>query len=103
MSAVAARKVIVIKSNNEKIGRIGIIFIGMAEVSSCVETVKIGEHVKKGQQLGYFMFGGSTHAMIFEKKAKLHFKENGFYFFNTETQEFDSIRQNLHSYLAHVE
>ena len=75
----------------------------MAAMSRGGETVEIGEHVKKGKQLGNLMFGGSTHAMIFEKNAKLHFKKNGFYFFNTETQEFDSIRQNLHSYLAHVE
>jgi phosphatidylserine decarboxylase len=47
----------------------------MAEVSSCVATVKIGDKVQKGQQLGYFMFGGSSHAVIFEKKANVVFKE----------------------------
>lgn len=87
LSAVAARMVIVIKSNNEKIGRVGIVFIGMAEVSSCVATVKIGDKVKKGQQMGYFMFGGSSHVIVFEKKAKLHFKKSSdYYVFNTETQ-----------------
>jgi phosphatidylserine decarboxylase len=55
----------VIKANNTKIGRIAIVFIGMAEVSSCVAKVKIGEKVLKGQQLGYFMFGGSSHAVVF--------------------------------------
>jgi phosphatidylserine decarboxylase len=103
LSAVAARMVIVIKAKNPKIGRIAIVFIGMAEVSSCVATVKIGQLVKKGEQLGYFMFGGSTHAMIFQKKTKLNFKKDGFYFWNPEIQDFDSIKQNLHSYLAHVE
>lgn len=95
--------VIVIKATNPKIGKIGIIFIGMAEVSSCVGTVKIGQQVKKGEQLGYFMFGGSTHAMVFQKKARLTFKKNGFYFWNPEIGGNDSIKQNLHSYLAHVE
>jgi phosphatidylserine decarboxylase len=65
LSAVAARQVFLIKANNTKIGRIGIIFIGMAEVSSCVPIVKKGDKITKGQQLGYFMFGGSSHAVIF--------------------------------------
>lgn len=73
---MAARQVFLIKAKNPKIGKIAIIFIGMAEVSSCVPTVKIGETVKKGQQLGYFMFGGSSHAIIFEKKANLKFKND---------------------------
>jgi hypothetical protein len=49
------------------------------------------------------MFGGSSHAIIFEKKAKLHFKKDAFYDYNESTKEFESVRQNLHSYLAHVE
>lgn len=66
--------VIVIKANNPKIGKIAIIYIGMAEVSTCVSKVKIGEKVKKGQQIGNFMFGGSSHLLIFEKKCHLKFK-----------------------------
>lgn len=73
MTAVAARKVFLIKAKNTKIGRIAIIFVGMAEVSSCVETVRIGQEVRKGDQLGYFRFGGSSHAILFEKKANLKF------------------------------
>lgn len=68
-----------IKCNNPKIGKIAIIYVGMAEVSSCVSIVKIGEKVKKGQQLGYFMFGGSSHAIIFEKKPNIKFRKEGFY------------------------
>lgn len=48
------------------------------------------------------MFGGSSHVMVFEKKAKLVWRENAFYSFNKDTEEFDSIKQNLHSYLAHI-
>ena len=78
---MAARKVIVIKADNPKIGKIAIIFIGMVEISTCVETVKIGDKVVKGQQLGHFAFGGSSHTIIFEKKTKLkfnptHYEEN---------------------------
>lgn len=39
LTAVAARMVFVIRAKNKKIGKIAIIFIGMAEVSSCVATV----------------------------------------------------------------
>lgn len=65
-----------IKADNPKIGKIAIIFIGMAEVSSCIATVKIGEHVKKGSQLGHFAYGGSSHAVVFQKQAKLTFTPN---------------------------
>lgn len=83
LSAVAARKVIIINCSNPNIGKVGIIYIGMAEVSSCIHTVNVGDNVKKGQEIGYFMFGGSSHAMVFEKKAKLHFKQK-VYSFNKE-------------------
>lgn len=64
----------VIKADNPKIGKIAIVYIGMVEVSSCVATVKVGDKVKKGDQLGYFMFGGSSHLLVFQKQAKLKFK-----------------------------
>jgi phosphatidylserine decarboxylase len=48
LTAVAARQIFVIRADNNKIGKIAIIFIGMAEVSSCVATVKIGDKVRKG-------------------------------------------------------
>ncbi len=95
--------VVVIKAKNPKIGKIAIIFIGMGECSSCVGTVKIGQQVKKGEQLGYFMFGGSTHVMVFQKQARIKFNIDAFYTWNPETQNYDSVKQNLHSYLAHVE
>jgi phosphatidylserine decarboxylase len=63
--------VVVINADNKHIGKIAIIYIGMAEVSSCVTTVNIGDHVTKGQEIGHFEFGGSSHTVIFEKKAKL--------------------------------
>jgi phosphatidylserine decarboxylase len=38
----------------------------MSEVSSCIITVQKDQRVKKGEQLGYFQFGGSTHCLVFE-------------------------------------
>jgi phosphatidylserine decarboxylase len=75
ITQVAARCVILIKSDNDKIGLMAFVAVGMAEVSSCLmmksngEPLKIGDCVKKGDQLGYFQFGGSTHCLIFKKNV----------------------------------
>ena len=39
----------------------------MGEVSSCVigPEIKPGRHVAKGEEIGYFQFGGSTHCLLF--------------------------------------
>ena len=47
--------------------------IGMAEVSTCDITVKQGDKVKTGDQLGMFHFGGSSHALIFGPQTKITF------------------------------
>jgi phosphatidylserine decarboxylase len=52
LSAVATRAIMFIESDNPKIGMIAVIGIGMTEVSTCDITVKEGQHVKKGQELG---------------------------------------------------
>jgi len=51
----------------DPIGLMCVVPVGMAEVSSCVVTVKEGEVAKKGDQIGYFQFGGSTHCLVFRK------------------------------------
>ena len=51
--------------------------VGMAEVSSCQITVSIGQHIKKGDQLGMFHFGGSTHCLVFRPETKLKFHLHG--------------------------
>lgn len=63
---VAARAIIMIKADNEDIGMVCFMPVGMSEVSSCDVTVKIGQKVKKGGFLGRFLFGGSTHCLIFQ-------------------------------------
>jgi phosphatidylserine decarboxylase len=74
--------VFLIKADNPKIGYVAIIYIGtllsdlgMTEISSCVASRKIGEKVKKGEHIGHFAYGGSSHAMIFQKSAQLSFSE----------------------------
>jgi phosphatidylserine decarboxylase len=71
ISAVAARGIIFIQADNPKIGLMAIVFIGMAEVSSCEFTVKPGDTLAKGQLIGMFHFGGSSHCMIFRPGTNL--------------------------------
>lgn len=98
---MATRKIFVIQSDNEKIGKVAIVCVGMAEVSCCINTVNIGCRVQKGDQMGYFKFGGSSHALIFEKKANLKFKvENRV---PGESSETKFGLQKVKSYLAHIE
>ena len=71
ISAVAARAIIYIQSNNPVIGKMAIVFVGMAEVSSCEFTVRVNQIVRKGELIGKFHFGGSTHCMVFGPQTKL--------------------------------
>jgi phosphatidylserine decarboxylase len=64
---LATRTLIFIEADDPAIGLLCLIPIGMAEVSSCVVTVREGQHVNKGDQIGYFQFGGSTHCLVFRK------------------------------------
>ena len=57
-----------------KVGLVACLPIGMGQVSSVnlEENVKKGLKVKKGDPLGYFLFGGSDFVMIFEEKAEFN-------------------------------
>jgi phosphatidylserine decarboxylase len=75
MSSVATRMLIFIRADNPAIGLMLFSAIGMVEVSSCEATVKEGERVKKGDQLGVFHFGGSSYVMVFRPETKVEFAE----------------------------
>ncbi|WP_201098603.1 phosphatidylserine decarboxylase, partial [Thiocystis minor] len=55
----------------------GVMFVGMAEVSSNEITVYEGQHVRKGDELGMFHFGGSTHVLMFRPGVELDFDLRG--------------------------
>ena len=77
LAQVAARGIIYIMADNPDIGLMCFVAIGMSEVSSNDITVKEGEKVKKGDQLGMFHFGGSTHCLIFRPDVKIEFDTRG--------------------------
>ncbi|TWU74336.1 hypothetical protein ED733_006062 [Metarhizium rileyi] len=71
LSALAARAIIVLEADNPKIGLLGFIGIGMDEVSTCDITVREGQRVKKGEELGMFHFGGSSHCLVFQEGVRV--------------------------------
>ena len=72
---VATRAILFIEADNPAIGLTCLIPVGIAEVSSCQfvdgngRHLKEGQKVKKGEQVGYFQFGGSTHCLVFRPGA----------------------------------
>ncbi|KAF2707606.1 hypothetical protein K504DRAFT_470024 [Pleomassaria siparia CBS 279.74] len=67
----ATRAVVFFEADNPKIGLMAFMGVGMSEVSTCDITVKEGQHVKKGDEIGMFHFGGSTHCLLFRKGVKV--------------------------------
>lgn len=57
--------------DTEEYGLVALLPIGMSQVSSVnlEESVKVGSQVKKGDALGWFLFGGSDFVMLFQKDA----------------------------------
>ncbi|KLO15131.1 phosphatidylserine decarboxylase [Schizopora paradoxa] len=92
LTVAAARALFYIRAANPKIGLVCFVAIGMAEVSTCDPTTQPGMEVKAGDELGMFHFGGSSHALIFQKQAGVEF--------------FDNVKLNKHlkvnSIIAHV-
>lgn len=77
ITQVATRSMIFIEADNPAIGLMCFMPVGMAEVSTCDIGVYEGQRVKKGDQLGMFHFGGSTHCLIFGPHVKLDFDFGG--------------------------
>ena len=73
---VNTRALIFIKADNSKIGTICIMPVGMVEISSCNinNNIKPGHKVKKGDELGFFAYGGSTHCLFFEPNVIKRFR-----------------------------
>ena len=75
LAHVAARAIILIEADDPVIGLMAFVPVGMSEVSSCMIDSKVtpGYHVGKGEELGYFQFGGSTHCLVFRPGAIAEF------------------------------
>lgn len=67
LAHVAARALILIDADDPGIGLMCFVAVGMGEVSSCAIDPKLtpGHHVEKGEELGFFQFGGSSYCLLF--------------------------------------
>ena len=68
---IATRALIFIESDNPIIGLMCFVAVGLGEVSTCEIGVKVGARLKKGDPLGAFHFGGSTHCLVFRPQTCL--------------------------------
>ena len=87
---------VLIKADNPKIGLMAFLAVGMAEVSSCDVTVKAGQRVTKGDEIGTFHFGGSTHCLIFRPGVEVEFDLGG------QTPGLDAKNIKINTAIARV-
>jgi phosphatidylserine decarboxylase len=67
LSHVNTRTIVFIEPDNPSIGEVALVFVGLTEVSSCEATVKEGDPVERGDEIGHFAFGGSTCCILFDR------------------------------------
>lgn len=72
-ASVNTRGLVFIESPDPAIGMVCVIPIGITEISSVTITVRPGQAVRKGEQLGYFSYGGSSMALVFQPGAVKEF------------------------------
>lgn len=65
---VQMRGLVVLES---EVGLVACLPVGMAQVSSIVITAEVGRNLRKGEEMGYFQFGGSDFVMLFEPCCKV--------------------------------
>ena len=68
-ASVNTQGLVFIESVDQAIGMVCVVPIGITEISSVSFSVKQGDQVAKGDELGYFSYGGSSMALVFQPKA----------------------------------
>ena len=68
-TATNTRGLVFIEADHKKLGTVVVMPIGITEISSVRFSVEQGQHVDKGDELGYFSYGGSTLAVVFQPGA----------------------------------
>lgn len=51
------------------IGKVAILPIGIGHISSVMLSIKVGQELRKGDELGYFQYGGSDVVLLFDKAS----------------------------------
>lgn len=65
---VQTRGLVVLES---AIGLVACLPVGMAQVSSVVITAEVGSTLRKGEEMGYFQFGGSDFILVFQQVSEV--------------------------------
>ena len=96
---LAARSIIFFEADNPAIGLMCFVAIGMSEVSTCeinADLIPKGKpvHVKKGQEIGMFHFGGSTHCLLFRPGVNIEFEQNVLDALDDNCKDPDNIKLN---------
>ncbi|MEX2980955.1 phophatidylserine decarboxylase associated domain-containing protein [Streptomyces sp. C36] len=66
-ASVNTRGIVIIESTAPAIGLVCVMPIGITEISSITHTVGVGDTITKGQEIGYFSYGGSSMCLLFER------------------------------------
>ncbi|ELP95901.1 phosphatidylserine decarboxylase family protein [Pseudomonas syringae pv. aptata] len=66
MTCVNTRCLVFVESTDPDVGTICLIAVGLSEVSSISASVDVGQCVEKGDELGYFSYGGSSICLLFQ-------------------------------------
>ena len=91
IAEVATRGIIIIEADNQSIGLMAAVFIGMCEVGSCEFYVRPGDRVTKGDAIGSFHFGGSSYCLVFRPQTKMKFEDPGPYNNEQKNKKVNSL------------
>lgn len=63
----------------EDFGLVAMMPIGMSQICSCnwLESLYVGDRLERGQEMGYFLFGGSDIVMIFQRDINVQLLHSG--------------------------
>ena len=63
----------------ERFGLVAMMPIGMSQICSCnwIESLHVGQQLNRGDEMGYFLFGGSDIVMLFQKGTEVEIVHNG--------------------------
>jgi len=76
LAHVSTRGVIIIDTETA-LGLVAFVPIGMVDVSTVDLKIQPNQYIKKGENIGTFHFGGSSHVILFEKGKELAFDLQG--------------------------
>lgn len=69
MACVNTRSLVFLESDEAGVGMVALMAVGISEVSSITLSVQVGQRVDKGEEIGFFSYGGSSVCLLFQPAA----------------------------------